>query len=144
MYDEIWTAGKGSYKLQRPGVLEDGAEIILYAPHITAFHSNPVMDSAIRRIGYHSLKWVLDFCKKHPDFDKNVASHVVNVRGPGSFNGLTEHCAFSITLATGIAEQDCRAVGLNYCDPNSLRPSDFNETGRLWIPDGGKWLYARK
>jgi nickel-dependent lactate racemase len=33
-YDEIWTAGKGSYKLQSPGVMAKGGEIIIYAPHI--------------------------------------------------------------------------------------------------------------
>ncbi len=48
-----WTAGKGSYKLQRPGVLAPGGEIVLFAPHIHAFHSNPVMDASIRRVGYH-------------------------------------------------------------------------------------------
>ncbi|HEX2971564.1 MAG TPA: lactate racemase domain-containing protein, partial [Tepidisphaeraceae bacterium] len=29
-YDEVWTAGKGSYKLQSPGVIAPGGEIILY------------------------------------------------------------------------------------------------------------------
>ncbi|GAI60210.1 unnamed protein product [marine sediment metagenome] len=36
-YDEIWTAGKGSYKLQSPGVMAPGGEIIIYAPHINCF-----------------------------------------------------------------------------------------------------------
>ena len=38
MYDEVWTAGKGSYKLQKPGVIAQDGEIILYAPHIDCFH----------------------------------------------------------------------------------------------------------
>lgn len=32
LYDDIWTAGKGMYKLEP--VVEDG-ELIIYAPHIT-------------------------------------------------------------------------------------------------------------
>ncbi|GAG62384.1 unnamed protein product, partial [marine sediment metagenome] len=52
-YDEIWTAGKGSYKLQRSGVMANGGEIIIYAPHINCFHSKPEIDTASRQIGYH-------------------------------------------------------------------------------------------
>jgi nickel-dependent lactate racemase len=89
MYDEIWTAGKGSYKLQKPGVLAEDAEIIILAPHIHCFHSNTTLDSEIRQIGYHGVDYVLDFCKKNPTFNRNVASHVINVRSFGTFeNGI--------------------------------------------------------
>src|SRR5690242_16909350 len=37
MYDEIWTAAKGFYKLEP--VVADGGEVILYAPHITEISS---------------------------------------------------------------------------------------------------------
>ena len=33
MYDDIWTAAKGFYKLEP--VVADGGEVILYAPHVT-------------------------------------------------------------------------------------------------------------
>ena len=33
MYDDLWTAAKGMYKLE-PAVA-DGGEIVIYAPHIT-------------------------------------------------------------------------------------------------------------
>src|SRR5690606_32812717 len=60
MYDEVWTAGKGSYKLQKQGVIAENGEIILYAPHIDCFHSNKKMDDDIRKIGYHGIDYVLD------------------------------------------------------------------------------------
>ena len=142
MYDEVWTAGKGSYKLQRSGVLADGAEIILYAPHIRCFHSNKTMDAAIRQIGYHGLAYVLDFCARNPDFDKNIASHVINVRGFGSMKEGKEDFPFSVTLAMSIPPEECYAVGLGYRDPSSLKQEDFNGPGKLWIADGGQWLYA--
>ena len=33
MYDELWTGGKGMYKLEP--VVADGGELIIYGPHIT-------------------------------------------------------------------------------------------------------------
>jgi len=141
-YDELWTAGKGSYKLQKPGVLLPGAEIIIYAPHITKFHSNKTFDGLIRKIGYHSKDYVKEFLRNNPDFSKNVAAHVINVRGPGTFDPINskEMFLFDVTLATGITREDCKAVGLKYLNPLSVQKlrSD-NEI--LWIENGGKYLY---
>ncbi len=144
MYDEIWTAGKGSYKLQRPGVISEGGEVILYAPHIHCFHSKPQMDTEIREIGYHGRDYVIDYCNRNPAFNKNVASHVINVRGLGRFMDAVEDFPFRVTLATQIPEQECRAVGLGYRDPRSIRPEDFQGKGRIWIAEGGQWLYSRR
>ena len=143
MYDEIWTAGKGSYKLQRPGVIEEGGEIILYAPHIHCFHSNAKMDRAMREIGYHGREYVLDYCKRHPEFDKNVAAHMINVRGQGRMTNGKESFPFKVTLATQISEEECRAVNLDYRDPESLREEQFQDESSLWIREGGQWLYSR-
>lgn len=145
MYDEVWTAGKGSYKLQRPGVLEPGGEIILYAPHIHAFHSRPDLDAAIRRIGYHGRDFVRAYCERHPDFNRNIAAHVINVRGVGELlPGGEERFDFRVTLATQINAADCRAVGLGHRDPATIRREDFAGPDCLWIDEGGQWLYARR
>ena len=145
-YDEVWTAGKGSYKLQRPGVMKEGGEIIIYAPHISCFHSKPEMDAALREIGYHCKDYVKHYLRLHPAFSRNVAAHVINVRGPGSYDPASgkEDFFFEVTLATGIPEKVCRAVGLGYRDPESLRKEDFTGAGRLWIENGGKYLYDIK
>ncbi len=142
-YDEIWTAGKGSYKLQRPCVMANGGEIIIYAPHISCFHSKPEIDTALRQIGYHCKGYVLQYLKSNPGFSKNLAAHVINVRGPGTYDSTTgkEEFAFNVTLATGISEDICRKVGLGYRDPNSIHKEDFQEPGKLWIQNGGKYLY---
>ncbi len=136
VYDEIWTAGKGSYYLQIPGVLAPDAEVIIFAPHIHAFHSNASMDSAIRQIGYHGRNYVLDFLARNPGFNLNIASHVMNVRGVNE--------DFRVTLATGISEVDCRAVGLGYLDPASIRREDFRGSQQLWVEHGGLWTYVRE
>jgi nickel-dependent lactate racemase len=142
-YDEVWTAGKGSYKLQRPDVMANGGEIIIYAPHINCFHSKPEMDAAIRQIGYHSKSYVKEYLKLNPGFNRNVAAHVINVRGPGTYNPAIgrEEFAFRITLATGIPEDVCKTVGLGYRTPNSVHKEDFTGSGKLWIAHGGKYLY---
>jgi nickel-dependent lactate racemase len=142
-YDEIWTAGKGSYKLQRPGVIEPGGEIIIYAPHIKVFHSNKEMDRAIRQIGYHCKDYVKEFLKRHPNFDRNVAAHVINVRGDGRYDPTTgeEECLFNVTLATGISKEECEAVSLGYRAYQSIRREDFMDEDSLWIEHGGKFLY---
>jgi len=145
-YDEIWTAGKGSYKLQSPGVMAPDGEIIIYAPHINCFHSRVEMDLAIRQIGYHGKDYVKKYLKSNPEFSKNIAAHVINVRGSGSYNIATgeEEFDFKVTLATGISKDICESVGLGYRNPDSIRKEGFVETGKLWIQNGGKYLYKIK
>ncbi|MBA7550901.1 hypothetical protein ES705_43431 [subsurface metagenome] len=145
-YDEIWTAGKGSYKLQSPGVMAPGGEIIIYAPHINCFHSRPEMDLALRQIGYHCKDYVKEYLKSNPDFSKNIAAHVINVRGTGSFDvdSGKEKFDFKVTLATGISEDICESVGLGYRNPDSIHREDFFGSGKLWIKNGGKYLYKIK
>jgi len=145
-YDEIWTAGKGSYKLQSPGVITPGGEIIIYAPHIKCFHSRWEMDLALRQIGYHGKDYVKKYLELNPEFSKNIAAHVINVRGAGSFNVNSgkEEFDFKVTLATGISKDICESVGLGYRNPNSIHLKDFIGPGKLWIENGGKCLYKIK
>lgn len=145
-YDEVWTAGKGSYKLQSPGVMAPGGEIIIYQPKIHCFHSNLRMDQAIRQIGYHSLDYVLHWLESKPDFDRNVAAHVINVRGNADYDRASRqetNFAFRVTLATGVSEEQCRSVGLGYRNHAKLE-HEFRTMGgnKLWIKNGGKMLYA--
>ena len=145
-YDEIWTAGKGSYKLQSPGVIAPGGEIIIYAPHINCFHSRPEINLALRQIGYHCKDYVKKYLKSNSCFSKNIAAHVINVRGAGSFdiNSGKEDFDFKVTLATGISEDVCQSVGLGYRNPDSICQEDFIGPGKIWIENGGKYLYKIK
>jgi len=145
-YDEIWTAGKGSYKLQSPGVMAPGGEIIIYAPHIKCFHSRSKMDFALRQIGYHCKDYVKKYLELNPEFSKNIAAHVINIRGAGNFNVNSgkEEFDFKVTLATGISKDICESVGLGYRNPDSIHRKDFIGPGKLWIENGGKYLYKIK
>ncbi len=55
MYDDIWTAGKGMYKME-PAVA-DGGEVIIYAPHITEV--SVTHGDVIDEIGYHCRDYFL-------------------------------------------------------------------------------------
>ncbi|MCK4448346.1 MAG: DUF2088 domain-containing protein, partial [Candidatus Marinimicrobia bacterium] len=59
MYDDIWTGGKCMYKLEP--VVEDGGELIIYAPHIKEI--SVTHGKIIRKIGYH----VRDYFVKQMD-----------------------------------------------------------------------------
>lgn len=142
-YDEIWTAAKGSYKLQRPGVMAECGEIILYAPHINYFHSNKSMNNDIQKVGYHCRDYIKNYLLKYPGYCKNSAAHLMNVIGPGVYNVKKnkEKLYFKLTLSTSIPKDVCKAVCLGYRDPKTIRKEDFMEQGKLWIEDGGKYLY---
>jgi len=142
-FDEIWTAAKGSYKLQKPGVMAKGGEVILYGPHISCFHSNKKIDAELKEVGYHCKDRVCSILGSEKKISRNSASHLINAAGPGTFDPKTkkEELNFKLTLATGIPEEVCKSVGLNYRDPKTIKKSDFLSPGRLWIKEGGKYLY---
>ena len=142
-YDEVWTAGKGSYKLQFPGVMSKEGEIIIYAPHIQFFHSQKEIDQTIRMLKYHGKDFVINYLKKYPNTSRNVAAHVINVRGNAEYNPKNgeELFDFQVTLATGIPEDICHKVGLGYRDPATIHKEDFQSSSQLWIDHGGKYLY---
>ncbi|MCL5073369.1 MAG: lactate racemase domain-containing protein, partial [Actinobacteria bacterium] len=89
-YDEIWTAGKGSYKLQKQGVIADGGEIILYAPHIKCFHSNKEINNEIISLGYHCRDKICFLLKSNDKISRNTAAHLINVTGPGVLDKTTK------------------------------------------------------
>ncbi len=143
-FDEIWTAAKGSYKLQKPGVMAKGGEIILYAPHINCFHSNKKIDEEIKEVGYHCKDRICSILGAGKKISRNSASHLINAAGSGIFDPKTgkEELNFKLTLASGIPEEVCKSVGLNYRDPRTIKKSDFLGPGKLWIEEGGKYLYT--
>jgi len=142
-YDEMWLAGKGSYKLQKPGVMQENGEIIIYAPNVRCFHSNQIMENEILNLGYHCKDYVLEFIKSKPGFNKNVASHVINVTGEGAYDtrNKNENKKLKITLATSIPRAICKRVGLGYIDPLKIQKKDFSGEDTLWENEGGKYLY---
>jgi nickel-dependent lactate racemase len=140
MYDELWVGGKCMYKLEP--VVEDGGELIIYAPHI---HEISVTHGAlIRKIGYHCRDYFLQQWDRFKDYPWGILAHSTHVRGIGTFADGVERCRIRVTLATGIPEEICREINLGYRDPSSIDPEEFahrEEEGILYVPKAGEMLY---
>jgi nickel-dependent lactate racemase len=143
MYDEIWTAGKAMYKLEP--VLDDGGELIIYAPHVQEVcvtHRETIM-----AIGYHCRDYFLKQWDAFKHYPWGVLAHSSHVHGLGSFEDGVETPRARVTLATGIAPDICRRINLGYRDPESIRVEDFanrEAEGVLLVPRAGEILYQLK
>jgi nickel-dependent lactate racemase len=143
MYDDIWTAGKCMYKLEP--ALADGAELVIYAPHIdeVSYTHGKVLD----RIGYHVRDYFLKRMEMFRDIPRGVMAHSTHVRGIGTFIGGVEKPRVDVVLATRIPRERCRRINLGYVDPDRVRFEDFEgreAQGVVRIPKAGEMLYRLK
>jgi nickel-dependent lactate racemase len=145
MYDDIWTAAKGMYKLE-PAVA-DGGEVIVYAPHIDeiSYTHGPL----IEEIGYHVRDYFLKQWDKFKQYPGGVLAHSTHLRGIGSYDAETgiESPRINVTLATRIPEAQCRKVNLGYLDPARINLDEWRgreAEGILLVPKAGETLYRVK
>jgi lactate racemase len=140
MYDELWVAGKCMYKLEP--VVADGGELIIYAPHLKEISTTH--GALIRRIGYHCRDYFLWQWDRFQEIPRGVLAHSTHVRGQGTFHDGVENCRVSVTLATGLSEDECRAINLGYRDPNTIDVESFahrEAEGVLLVRKAGEMLY---
>ena len=139
MYDEIWTAAKGFYKLEP--VVADGGEVILYAPHVKEISST---HREIYDIGYHCRDYFVKQWDRFSDVHWGVLAHSTHLRGAGTFDAETgeERLRVRVTLATAIPEAVCHAVNLGYRDPASVDPAAFTaDPDTFVVPRAGEMLF---
>jgi nickel-dependent lactate racemase len=142
MYEDIWTAAKGMYKLEP--VVADGGEVVIYAPHIDeiSYTHGGLLDE----IGYHVRDYFLKQWDKFKHYPGGVLAHSTHLRGLGSYDVETgvENLRIHVTLATRIPEERCRRVGLGYLNPDSINPDEWRDReadGILLVPKAGELLY---
>ncbi|HEY4900082.1 MAG TPA: lactate racemase domain-containing protein [Terriglobales bacterium] len=142
LYDDLWTAAKGMYKVE-PAVADDG-EVIIYAPHISevSYTHGPDID----KVGYHCRDYFVKQWDKFKDAPRSVLAHSTHLKGKGSFDAAagTESPRITVTLATGISEEHCRKLNLNYLDPKTIDPESWSgreSEGVKLIPRAGEILY---
>ena len=145
MYDDIWTGAKGMYKLEP--AIADGGEVVLYAPHITEF--SYTHGAFLDRIGYHCRDYFLKQWDRFADVPRGVIAHSTHLIGQGTYDAPTgiETLRIKVTLATGIPEERCRRLNLNYIDPKSIRFEDWQgreDEGVKLVPHAGETLYRLK
>jgi nickel-dependent lactate racemase len=142
MYDDLWTAAKGMYKMEP--AMADGSEIVIYAPHITevSYTHGRIIDE----IGYHCIEYFLAQWNRFGHQPAGVLAHSTHVKGLGTYDAATgvERPRIQVTLATGIPEERCRRINLGYLDPASIRVEDWKgreADGVIVVPRAGEMLY---
>lgn len=143
MYDDIWTAAKAMYKLEP--AIEDGGEVIIYAPHITeiSYTHGKILD----KIGYHTRDYFLKQMDRFKDIPGGVMAHSTHLKGSGTFENGVEKPRIQVTLATGIPEKRVRALNLGYMDPKTINPAEWEgreDEGIVVIHKAGEMLYRLK
>ncbi|MDT4966073.1 MAG: hypothetical protein QOJ64_810 [Acidobacteriota bacterium] len=142
MYDDIWTAAKGMYKLEP--IIENGGEVILYAPHIDEI--SYTHGALLQEVGYHVRDYFLKQWGRFQNYPGGVLAHSTHLRGLGGFDLVTgvEEPRINVTLATRIPEDRCRRLNLGYLNPNSIKIDEWQgreEEGVLLVRQAGEMLY---
>ncbi len=142
LYEDLWTAAKGMYKVE-PAVV-DGGEVIIYAPHISevSYTHGPDID----KVGYHCRDYFVKQWEKFKDAPRSVLAHSTHLKGKGDYDTATgaETPRITVTLATGISEERCQKLNLNYLDPKSIDLASWRDReteGIKLIPRAGEVLY---
>jgi nickel-dependent lactate racemase len=142
MYDDLWTAAKGMYKVEP--IVDKGGEVVIYAPHIheVSFTHGKLLDE----IGYHCRDYFLKQWDQFKHYPGGVLAHSTHLKGLGEFDpaaGL-ETPRIHVTLATGIPEERCRRINLGYLEPATVRPDEWaghEDEGIMLIQSAGEMLY---
>lgn len=142
LYDDLWTAAKGMYKME-PAVA-DGGEVIIYAPHVTEV--SHVHGRLLDEIGYHCRDYFTAQWDRFRAYPGGILAHSTHVKGLGTFDascGL-ESPRINVTLATGIPRERCDRVNLGYQDPATIDlEHERLQAGddSLVVPRAGEFLY---
>ncbi|HAV65062.1 MAG TPA: hypothetical protein DCY13_22165 [Verrucomicrobiales bacterium] len=143
MYEDLWTGGKGMYKLEP--VVADGGELIIYAPHIrevSVTHGKTLLE-----VGYHCRDYFLGQWEKFKERPWGVLAHSTHVRGIGTYENGKEKCRIKLTIASQIPESVCRQINLGYRDPATINIEDYanrEEEGVLLVRKAGEMLHQLK
>jgi nickel-dependent lactate racemase len=145
MYDDLWTAAKGMYKLEP--VIADGGEVVIYAPHIKEI--SYTHGQILGEIGYHVRDYFVKQWDRFKDVPWCVLAHSTHLRGFGEFDlerGVEEP-RIKVTLASGIPRERCEKVNLGYYDPTKMDVRSWEgreEEGILVVRRAGEVLYRLK
>ena len=139
-YDELWVGGKASYKLG--AIVEDGGELIIYAPHLTKI--SETHGALIEKYGYAPLESVRDMLGVSQELRENlcIAAHLAHVAYAGRTDAEGKIVPrYRITMASGLDEETCRRVNLGYLDHRTFNYHALADPDTLIVADAGRDLY---
>ena len=142
MYDDLWVAGKGMYKVEP--VVADGGEVIIFAPHVNEV--SHVHGTLIEAIGYHCCDYFTAQWERFTHVPGGILAHSTHVKGLGTFDrdSRTETPRIKVTLATGIPRERCARINLGYMNPADVNTAEWPVTPRdqsLMVPRAGELLF---
>ena len=142
LYDDIWTAAKGMYKMEP--AIADGGEVVIYAPHISeiSYTHGRLLDE----IGYHCTDYFLAQWDRFKHYPGGILAHSTHLKGRGTFDAASrvERPRIKVTLATSIPRERTERVALAYMDPSAI---DVERARSEWsgdslvVPRAGEMLY---
>jgi nickel-dependent lactate racemase len=137
-YDDMWTGAKGFYKVEP--IVADGGQVVLYAPHI---HEISSTHPQIAAIGYHCRDYYVRQWDRFKDYHWGDLAHSTHLRGAGTYDEVHgERDRVTVTLATGLPEEQVRAVNLDYLDPAEVDVDAWAaDPDTLVVPDAGEDLF---
>jgi nickel-dependent lactate racemase len=140
-YDELWVGGKASYKLG--GIIEEGGELIIYAPHLRAISETHGL--LIEKYGYAPIDRVREMVALSTELRSNlaVAAHLAHVSYAGSRDESGKVVPrYTITMASALDEATCRRVNLGFLDHRQFRREDYDhDPDTLVVERAGRDLY---
>lgn len=140
-YDELWVGGKASYKLG--GIIEEGGELIIYAPHLRAISETHGL--LIEKYGYAPIDRVREMVALSTELRSNlaVAAHLAHVSYAGSRDETGKVIPrYTITMASALDEATCRRVNLGFMDHRQFRREDYaQDPDTLVVERAGRDLY---
>ena len=106
-YRSTWLGNKAIYRTRL--AMATGGELFVIAPGVARFGEDPLVDTLIRRHGYHGRDAALEAMAVDPELAANLAAvaHLIH----GSSEGR-----FTVTYAPGpeLSRADVEGVGFNY------------------------------
>jgi nickel-dependent lactate racemase len=140
-YDELWVGGKASYKLG--GIIEEGGELIIYAPHLRAISETHGL--LIEKYGYAPIDRVREMVALSTELRSNlaVAAHLAHVSYAGSRDETGKVIPrYTITMASALDEATCKRVNLGFMDHREFRREDYDQDpDTLVVERAGRDLY---
>lgn len=144
-YEDLWLGGKASYRLG--GVIEEGGELIIYAPRLKCISETHGRD--IERFGgYMPIEKVKDLVAASGELQANlcVAAHLAHVAYAGMRDASGQLVnKYRITLASQVNRESCEKVNLQFMSlPDFDLKNYTDDADTLIVTRAGRDLYLEK